>query len=146
MCTALNFPVCADFEENFLRASVRFGGVISVSGTPLHVLLSIRGELLIHTLPLNLISVQTGSVRTGIIHDQPYAGFVAAPCGREEAYESRGFLLARRVGEPKLGADPFLRPWLEGNGLTLPEHLNTRVTFDSPLWSQVWHTISHTTS
>ena len=138
----LSWPICQEFEELFSGALSR-GQVQQYRDLPLHVLVKTRAGLLVASTRLNAITVKPG-LRSGIINDGPFQGFVAVPCGRGEEFTQRGFMLAREAGDLKVGADRnFIESWLSSNSISASNEITKKLTRDPKTWKNVWHHLSH---
>lgn len=137
----LSWPICQDFEEYFSGALSR-REVQQYNNLPLHVVVKTRAGLLVASTRLNTITVKPG-LRSGIINDGTFQGFVAVPCGRDEEFTQRGFMLAREAGDLKVGADRnLIEGWLSSNGISASNEITKRISRDPELWKNVWHHIS----
>ncbi|MEK9159669.1 MAG: hypothetical protein AAB383_02975 [Patescibacteria group bacterium] len=144
ICAPLVFPVCADFEEEFLGAIRRpWLDIVPVTNVSVHVLLEIRGVLGVVTRIVPKVYVnRIGTVKSGVIQDDVLGGCIAAPCGRNEDFSEKNFVLARSVGETRLGADDYLDSWLLSQGITSNEGTLAKMEFRAKPWVESWKAIS----
>ena len=145
VCAPLVFPVCQDFEEEFLSATrCPWVDMVPLKEVLVHVVLEVRGVLAVVTRTVPRVNVKkTGTVRSGVAEDDVLGGCVLAPCGRHVDFEKNEFVLARMAGEVRLGADAFLTPQLLAKGIIPNNDLSARMRFDATEWVRAWKAISH---